>query len=112
SLHDALPIWELPALLGSGITVAEIAGARPDPGLRPDEARRRVRSLIGALEALHARCRKQSLSILVPMGGEMAYRYQEALMADLLRALRSFNARLGTEHAAGGQDEGSPERDA
>jgi hypothetical protein len=29
------------------------------------------------------------------MGQEMAYRYQEALMADLLYALRAFRDRLG-----------------
>src|SRR5262249_23034044 len=90
----------LPALLGRGVTVAEIAGARPQAGLHDDEVRSRLQSLIARLEALHARCRKQSLSILVPMGGEMAYRYQEALMADLLRALRTLNARLGAENAA------------
>jgi hypothetical protein len=33
--------------------------------------------------------------MLVPMGQEMAYRYQEALMADLLYALRAFRERLG-----------------
>ena len=43
------------------------------------------------LEALYGRCRAQSLSMFVPMGGEMAYRYQESLMLDLLRALRGYS---------------------
>jgi hypothetical protein len=32
--------------------------------------------------------------MLVPMGQEMNYRYQEGLIADLLHALRQFRARL------------------
>jgi TRAP-type uncharacterized transport system substrate-binding protein len=47
------------------------------------------------LATLAERCRRQSVSILVPMGQEMAYRYQEGLMADLLYALRAFRERLG-----------------
>jgi hypothetical protein len=43
---------------------------------------------------LSDRCRRQSLSILVPMGQEFSYRYQEALIADLLYALRAFRDRL------------------
>jgi TRAP-type uncharacterized transport system substrate-binding protein len=82
-------------LFPSGTTVAEIASARPEPGLTTEELQRRLQSLVHRLEALHARCRKQALSILVPMGGEMAYRYQEGLMLDLIRALRTFGDRLG-----------------
>jgi hypothetical protein len=37
----------------------------------------------------------KSKSIRVPMGQEMAYRYQEELIADLLYALRAFRDRLG-----------------
>jgi len=57
-----------------------------------------VASLIERLEALADRCRKQSLSIVVPMGGEMAYRYQERLVTDLLHALRAFEE--GQEQSA------------
>jgi hypothetical protein len=32
--------------------------------------------------------------MLVPMGQEMAYRYQEQIIADLLNDLRMFRARL------------------
>jgi hypothetical protein len=32
--------------------------------------------------------------MLVPMGHEMNYRYQERLIADLLHVLRRFRARL------------------
>jgi hypothetical protein len=48
------------------------------------------------LTALAERCRKQSLSVLVPMGEEMSYRYQETLIYDLITALRSYRDRLPT----------------
>ncbi|MBI5481505.1 MAG: hypothetical protein HY906_21790 [Deltaproteobacteria bacterium] len=49
--------------------------------------------LIPALEALHERCRRESLSLLVPMGQEMAYRYQEDLIHKALAVLRDFRRR-------------------
>ena len=52
------------------------------------------------LARLSERCRRQSMSMLVPMGQEMAYRYQETLIANLLFALRIYRNRLG--RAAGG----------
>ena len=88
----------LPELFRPGITVGEIPRAQPDPALDPQEVRSRVASLIERLEALADRCRKQSLSIVVPMGGEMAYRYQERLVTDLLHALRAFEE--GQEQSA------------
>ena len=81
---------EISHLFGGGITVGELARARPLADLDPEEVRERVLRAMQALEALHGRCRSQSLSIFVPMGGEMAYRYQESLMLDLLQALRSY----------------------
>jgi len=81
---------EISRLFGSGITVGELARAQPVADLDPEEVRQRLRGATQALEALYGRCRKQSLSIFVPMGGEMAYRYQENLTMDLLRALRSY----------------------
>ena len=77
---------EIPLLVGPGHTVAEIAIAKPAPGLSTEDARHRAQSLSERLDALHALCRKQSLSILVPMGAEMAYRYQEVLISELIRA--------------------------
>jgi len=88
----------LPELFRPGITVGEIPRAQPDPALDPQEVRSRVASLIERLEALADRCRKQSLSIVVPMGGEMAYRYQDRLVTDLLHALRAFEE--GQEQSA------------
>jgi hypothetical protein len=62
---------------------------------RTPEVQAQLDTVLAQLTALAERCRRQSLSLLVPMGQEMAYRYQEALMADLLYALRAFRDRLG-----------------
>jgi hypothetical protein len=50
--------------------------------------------MVDQLGQLAECCRRQSLSVLVPMGQEMSYRYQEVLIADLLHALRMFRGRL------------------
>jgi hypothetical protein len=49
--------------------------------------------LIERLLELAERCREHSLSVFVPMGQEMAYRYQETLIYDLLHALRLYRER-------------------
>ncbi len=54
---------------------------------RGDKARPR-------LGKLQERCRVQSLSVLVPMGQEMSYRYQEMLMVELVHALRLYRGKL------------------
>lgn len=83
------------SLLGRGITVGEIEAMTPDARHRSHEVSTRVDSLIRELDALAHKCRRQSQSMVVPMGQEMYYRYQESLIADLLYALRSFRAKLG-----------------
>ena len=88
---------ELLGVLGPSPTLGEIAHATPNASLHSEEARVAVRAIVGRLEALYQRCRKQSLSVLVPMGGEMAYRHQEALIHDLLQALRELGFRTHPE---------------
>jgi uncharacterized protein len=85
---------EMLALFGPGITVGAIVEMpQATQHLGPEE-RVLIDDLLSRLSALSERCRRQSLSILVPMGEEMSYRYQEALIADLLNALRQYKARL------------------
>jgi hypothetical protein len=74
--------------------VAEIAATEPDLRHRTPEARAQLNAVVKELGQLAERCRRQSLSMLVPMGQEMSYRYQERLIADLLHALRQFRGRL------------------
>ena len=65
------------------------------PGYPPERGGRNctpVQTLI-YLEELSSRSRRYSLSMLVPMGQEMAYRYQEELIHQTLAALRTFQGR-------------------
>jgi hypothetical protein len=85
---------EVAKLFPARLTVAEIGAQVPDDAQRAPEVRTRLDALIADLVVLSKRVRKQSLSMLVPMGQEMAYRYQEQLVADLLDALQAFRGRL------------------
>ncbi len=82
-------------LFPAGLTSAEIATQVPGAAQPATETRNEVDRLLRELEELLTICREQSLSLLVPMGQEMSYRYQETLIVDLLRDLRI--ARVGLE---------------
>ena len=84
----------LAALFRPGITAAEIARLTPTPEHRAASHRAEVTDLVATLEALRARCRKESLSWSSDWGEEMKYRYQEQLMTELLDGLQSFQARV------------------
>ncbi len=84
---------EIADLFSSDITTGSLADMPKDPQHCAPEAIVRIDDLLGRLSALSERCRKQSVSILVPMGEEMSYRYQEALIGDLRNALRQYKAR-------------------
>ncbi len=85
---------EIPALFAPGVTVGEIAGMAPDARHATPESRARLDDLMVRLAALAERCRKHSLSVFVPMGEEMSYRYQETLIHDLVHALRIYRDKL------------------
>jgi len=85
---------EVHSMFGPGATVGDIARMQPTDAQRTPQARAKLDATMERLAALSERSRRQSLSMLVPMGQEMAYRYQEGLMADLLHALRSFRDRV------------------
>jgi len=85
---------DLPALFGPGVTVDEIVAMPVADRHRAPEVAAAIDDISARLSVLSERCRKQSLSLLVPMGEEMQYRYQEALIADLLNALRLYKERL------------------
>ncbi len=87
---------EIPRIFAPGITVGEIGTMAPEERQRSPETRTRVDEIIKQLVELLDRCRKYSLSVLVPMGQEMSYRYQEALISDLLRSMRAFRTRLNS----------------
>jgi hypothetical protein len=90
----------LAEVLGDGLTDPEIAIMSPDASHRTPRARERLDELIVEFEHLRARCRSHSISILVPMGQEMAYRYQEDNIERSLDALRRFRSKLGAAPGA------------
>jgi TRAP-type uncharacterized transport system substrate-binding protein len=85
---------EIPELFGAGTTVGAIAEMPAGPRHATPEARATIDQLMTRLTALADRCRRHSLSVLVPMGEEMSYRYQETLISDLVTALRLYRDRL------------------
>ncbi|MCC6807529.1 MAG: hypothetical protein IT381_08900 [Deltaproteobacteria bacterium] len=85
---------QLMAVFGQSVTIGDIARMEP-PKERRAEIVQGVRDVMKELEVLAAKSRKQSLSILVPMGGELAYRYQESLMFESMTVLRAFLERCG-----------------
>jgi len=84
-------------LFAPSMTVAEIAAMEPESRHRTPEARAHLDAMVNELGQLAERCRRQSLSMMVPMGQEMSYRYQERLMTELLHALRQFRRRLNAK---------------
>ena len=85
---------EIPGLFGAGVTIGRIAEMTPEARHATPEARAKLDDVMERLAALAERCRRHSLSVLVPMGEEMSYRYQETLIHDLLHALRLYRGRL------------------
>jgi TRAP-type uncharacterized transport system substrate-binding protein len=73
---------------GAAATVGDLARAAPDAARAAF-----VATVVAELELLSAKSRKHSLSMLVPMGAEMTYRYQEELMHQILSALREYEQR-------------------
>ncbi len=77
---------ELARSFGVGTTLGDISSAGPMTA----DTRRHVAEIASEIEELSARSRRYSLSVLVPMGQEMAYRYQEELMHQTLTTLREL----------------------
>lgn len=88
--EDAIPL-----LFGSTVTVGEIAEMAPSEKHRTPEARAQLDAILDQLATLLERSRRDSQSVLVPMGEEMQYHNQEKFIGDLLYALRAFRDRRG-----------------
>lgn len=78
---------------GPTATLGDIARWQPEGHLLQPALEAELSRVIQALEQQAARARRLSLSVLVPMGGELAYRYQEQVMHETLAVLRAFRDR-------------------
>jgi hypothetical protein len=67
----------------------------PSEKHRTPEARQQLDTILDQLVKLLERSRRQSRSVLVPMGEEMGYHDHVNDIANLLHALRAFHDRLG-----------------
>ena len=81
---------EMASLFGPTTTLGDIERAKPSAETEALTHRARLEEIVHELESLAARSRKQSLSVLVPMGQEMAYRYQEGVIYETIAVLRDF----------------------
>lgn len=80
--------------LGAVLLPDEVEEIVPPENHRSAEGLAAIDFLISRLESLEGKCRSQSQSLVVPMGGEMSYRYQEDLIATRLAALRMYREKL------------------
>ncbi len=81
---------EITEIFGAGATLGDIQRAAGQADAKNAAA---LDGIVDRLEELAARSRRYSLSALVPMGQEMAYRYQEDLTYRTIAVLREFRAR-------------------
>jgi hypothetical protein len=93
---------QLVGIFGKTMTLGDIQHMSPDAEARYRDARTQdgVKALVAEFEDLAARSRRYSLSMLVPMGQEMAYRYQEGVIYETLAVLRDFLKRAAPEKSA------------
>jgi hypothetical protein len=84
---------ELGRFFPPSTTLGDIQRTGPDKGRTTPETLEAIDQLIHGLEELAARSRRYSLSMLVPMGQEMAYRYQEGVIYETIAVLREFLGR-------------------
>ncbi|MBA3463101.1 MAG: hypothetical protein H0T46_24300 [Deltaproteobacteria bacterium] len=78
--------------LGEKLTPAEISAL--EPTAEHAAKREQIDEALTKLDALRAKTRRQENSMLVPLGAEWMYRYEEEQMEQLLTALRTFRGKL------------------
>jgi TRAP-type uncharacterized transport system substrate-binding protein len=77
----------LKELVDHGLTHAQMRSAPADGAVVAPKQRAVARSIMEQLMALRARCQRQVGSIVTPMGDEMFYRYQQALIDEAITTL-------------------------
>jgi TRAP-type uncharacterized transport system substrate-binding protein len=82
------------ALFGAHLGYDEIRDLDPATALPTPAARQAAEELLDDLASLHAACHRHAASMVVPMGQEMSYRYQESLIEGAMAAI----ARVSQAH--------------
>jgi hypothetical protein len=86
---------DLGRLFPPSTTLGDIQRTGPDKATTTPGMLEGIDHVIRGLEELAARSRRYSLSMLVPMGQEMAYRYQEGVIYETIAVLREYLRRCG-----------------
>jgi hypothetical protein len=85
---------DMKTYFGEDLLPGEIANLEPRNDHRATDMLTVLDSLITRLTEIELRCRTQSQSMLVPMGSEMAYRYQEEIISNNLIALKLYRRKF------------------
>ncbi len=100
-------------ILGSHLTPAEMQDLTPTAKHLETENISKIDSALSDLDRLRDKCRAQENSPMVPMGQELAYRYQEEQMELTLTAVREFRRKIDDLRIdAGGDSHLSAESDS
>ena len=81
-------------LFGEALTLVEIGALGPEASHREAAFVKKLDALIVEIKAMIEQVQRSARAIIVPMGREMAYRYQEDIMKETLAALLSFRGRI------------------
>jgi TRAP-type uncharacterized transport system substrate-binding protein len=90
---------ELAGFFPPSTTLGDIQRTAPNAVFTKTETLTSIQRIVGELDRLARRSRRYSLSMLVPMGQEMAYRYQEGVIFETLSVLRDFTSRCEKDRA-------------
>jgi hypothetical protein len=87
-------------LFDKELSHAQMRALPPGRALTTPVARASARSILEQLVALRVRCQRQTGSFVTPMGDEMFYRYQEALVAEAVTTLGTLLEKTENEKDA------------
>ena len=84
----------LKQLVDPAFTHAQMRAMPGEQVMAAPERRAAAQTLVDQLQALRARCQRQTNSFVTPMGDEMYYRYQQALIDEAITTLAALLQRV------------------
>jgi hypothetical protein len=88
----------LKQLVDPAFTHAQMRAMPGEQVMAAPERRAAAQTLADQLQALRARCQRQTNSFVTPMGDEMYYRYQQALIDEAATTLAALLQRVRHPH--------------
>jgi hypothetical protein len=84
----------LKEMVDPSLTHAQMRAVAGDEVMATPQRRAAAQAIMDRLLALRARCQRQTNSIVTPMGDEMFYRYQQALIDEAATTLAALLPRV------------------